>query len=225
MVEPISITLIIISAIASIIMATSGTVMIIKNVNVTDIKDFIRSIGKTKATYNRISPQGGGTFPGFTAVCKFLVDHKKQMKSCKHWITESMTVPDASGKTRTLTFKLPAPGDGYEFELNSGTKICITSFTFVPTPNPYINGFNIYGKNQSALDEFVKIALAVHLDKESLQMLLDQELEEVEEEETKVEDTKNSEVQPLNPAGQYYTVATMESTACTINHDGHDCHH
>ena len=215
MVEPVSIVLIVISATASIVMATSGLIMIIKNFSVADIKDFFRSIGKKKVTYNRSAPQGGGTSAGFAAVCKFLVDNRTQMKDCKHWITE--TLNDSKGSSRT--FKLPAPGDSYQFQLKSGTKIWISSFSFIPASNPYINGFNVYGDTQNTLDEFVKIALAKHLDPESLKMVLDQELEQVEV----LDEKKATELTPLNPQDQYYANTAMNSAVHNVYH-GHNCH-
>jgi len=165
MVEPITTTIIIIVSIVSgIVMAVSGTIIIIKNgKDITDnIEEFFRSVGRVKLTINKAS-----AYPAYAGVCKFFQDNKKQIK-CKEWCL--MQLPDSTGKQKS--FSIPSAGRYIELEVKSpepkkpNIKIVIHVIGDNKTvDNPNISGFVIYYKKESHLKHFINTALEKYIDK------------------------------------------------------------
>jgi hypothetical protein len=170
MVEPVTLTLLIVSVTVSAIMAISGLLMIIKNgKDITDdLKDWAESVGKRSTVINKVQSLGS-----FIGVCCLFQDYKKKI-TCRD--RQLITIKDKEGKDKT--FKIPASGKYIELELKSGVKIVISVIgdnKYVNNPN--VTGFKIYYKQRDHFREFAERALSKFISKENLEELLDSDNE------------------------------------------------
>ncbi len=96
---PISIVISIISAITSIVMGITGTIVIIKfGRDISDnVEDFFKSIGKEKVIINKMS-----SVPAFIGVCQFLNDNRSQI-ICNKWLLLTLSDAKWNSKNNEIT--------------------------------------------------------------------------------------------------------------------------